>query len=147
VTQFVFDTRDVVRYRFPTHTNDLILDRADSEVAEAFLVRVEPGESVPWHVHEHGEQLFYVLEGSGEMAVGEPGTEVHELRPSNFVRTPRGVAHSVRCAGDETLVYLSIDVFSVAHPEEPTWDSHVRVMCADHDWDFDQVKQGPITTS
>ena len=28
VTQYVFDPRDVVRYRFPTHTNDLIMDRA-----------------------------------------------------------------------------------------------------------------------
>jgi len=58
MAQIVFDTQHVVRYRFPTHTNDLILDRKDSEVAEAFLVRVEPGETVPLHVHSDAEQLF-----------------------------------------------------------------------------------------
>jgi quercetin dioxygenase-like cupin family protein len=144
MSQFVFDTSDVIRYRFPTHTNDLILDRADSEVAEAFLVRVEPGEGVPVHSHDNGEQLFYILEGEGEMAVGADSTDRYDLHASNFVRTPRGVPHSVKCVGDKTLVYLSIDCFTDAHADESTWDSHVRVMCAEHGWDFEDVKKGHI---
>ena len=144
MTQFVFDTRHVIRYRFPTHTNDLILDRKDSKVAEAFLVRVEPAETVPVHAHGNGEQLFFVLEGEGEMSVGWEGGERFPLHVGDFVRTPRGVAHSVRCVGDATLVYLSVDCFTDAHADEPTWDSHVRVMCAEHGWNFDDVKRGPI---
>ena len=120
MAQIVFDTQQVVRYRFPTHTNDLILDRKDSEVAEAFLVRVEPSETVPIHVHSEAEQLFYMLAGEGELSIGEDQSERFPLRVGDFVRTPRGVAHSVRCAGDETLVYLSIDCFSRPHPDEPT---------------------------
>ena len=58
--RYVFDTRQVVRYRFPTHTNDLIMDRADAAASEAFLVVVQPGEVVPRHVHEDAEQVFYV---------------------------------------------------------------------------------------
>ncbi|HEY5520394.1 MAG TPA: cupin domain-containing protein [Candidatus Limnocylindrales bacterium] len=144
MTQFVHDTRHVLRYRFPTHTNDLILDRKDSEVAEAFLVRVEPGETVPLHVHGDAEQLFYVLQGEGEMSVGGDAGERFQLRVSDFVRTPRGVPHSVRCVGDATLVYLSIDCFVGSHADSPTWDSHVRDMCAEHGWDFDDVKKGPV---
>ena len=144
MAQIVFDTQHVVRYRFPTHTNDLIFDRMDSEVAEAFLVRVEPGEIVPLHVHNEAEQLFYVLRGDGELSIGEDLSDHFPLRVGDFARTPRGVPHSVRCAGGETLVYLSIDCFSRPHPDEPTWDSHVRVMCADHNWTFEDVKKGPI---
>jgi len=144
MAQIVFDTQQVVRYRFPTHTNDLILDRKDSEVAEAFLVRVEPSETVPIHVHNEAEQLFYVLQGEGELSIGENLSERFPLRVGDFARTPRGVPHSVRCVGDATLVYLSIDCFSRPHPDEPTWDSHVRVMCADHGWSIDDVKKGAI---
>ena len=63
MTQYVFDTRQVVRYRFPTHTNDLIMDRRDAAASEAFFVVLEPGEAPPLHVHEGVEQVFYILEG------------------------------------------------------------------------------------
>ena len=51
MTQYVFDTGTVIRYRFPTHTNDLIMDRRDGSASEAFFVILEPGEAPPVHVH------------------------------------------------------------------------------------------------
>jgi hypothetical protein len=59
VTQYVFDARKVVRYRFPTHTNDLIMDRREASASEAFFVILEPGEAPPVHVHEDAEQVFF----------------------------------------------------------------------------------------
>ena len=44
---YVFHTNETVRYRFPTHTNDLIMDRSQAETSEAFLVILEPGEAPP----------------------------------------------------------------------------------------------------
>ena len=42
-------------------------------------------------------------------------------------------------------MYLSIDCFVAGPPAaEPTWDSHVRAMCADNGWDFDAVRLGRI---
>ncbi len=42
-------------------------------------------------------------------------------------------------------MYLSIDCFTAGPPaEEPTWDSHVRQMCATNGWAFDEVKQGRV---
>jgi hypothetical protein len=39
------------------------------------------------------------------------------------------------------MVYLSIDCFVGGRPkEEPTWESHVRVMCRQQGWDLNQVK-------
>jgi quercetin dioxygenase-like cupin family protein len=145
VTQYVFHPRDVIRYRYPTHTNDLIMDRSEASAAEAFYVVLEPGEAPPIHVHPDAEQVFYILEGHGELGIGPDAAERHPLRVGDFVRTPPGVPHAVSCVGDSRLVYLSIDCFTAGPPaDEPTWDSHVRVMCANNGWAFDDVKLGAI---
>lgn len=146
MTQFVFDSRQVIRYRFPTHTNDLIMDRRDAVASEAFFVVLEPGEAPPLHVHADAEQVFFILEGDGEMTVGTDQQEIMPLKVGDFVRTPPGTFHSVRCTGSGRFVYLSIDCFTAGPPAvEPTWDSHVKQMCAENGWDFDAVRLGPVS--
>ncbi len=145
MTQYVFHPGDAVRYRFPTHTNDLLMDRADGAASEAFFVVLEPGEAPPVHTHEDAEQVFFVLEGMGELGVGADVSERYPLRPGDFVRTPPGVPHQVSCVGDTRFVYLSVDCFTAGPPAaEPTWDDHVRVMCATNGWDFDSVRLGRV---
>lgn len=139
-TRYVFPTSQFVRYRFPTHVNDLVLDRADAATSEVFIVVLEPGEAPPLHVHHDTEQIFYILEGRGALRVGDPA-EHYSVQPGDVVRIPPSTWHSIRCDGDQTLRYLSVDCFLSGRPEaEPTWDSHVRVVCAGQGWDFDQVK-------
>jgi mannose-6-phosphate isomerase-like protein (cupin superfamily) len=143
--QYVFDPHRAIRYRFPTHTNDLIMDRRDAVASEAFFVILEPGEAPPMHVHNDAEQVFYILEGEGRMTVGREVQETVELRVGDFVRTPPGTPHAVLATGPTRFVYLSIDCFTAGPPpDEPTWDSHVRAMCAEHGWDFDSVRLGPV---
>lgn len=145
MTKYVFHARDVIRYRFPTHTNDLIMDRKDAATSEAFFVILEPGEAPPLHVHPDAEQVFFVLEGEAEMTVGRNSQETFPLRVGDFVRTPPGTYHAVRCTSAGRFVYLSVDCFTGGPTEtEPTWDSHVRVMCAENGWDFDAVRLGPV---
>lgn len=145
MTKYVFDTRQVIRYRFPTHTNDLIMDRKDAAASEAFFVVLEPGEAPPLHVHRDAEQVFFILAGEAELTVGEVDQETFPLHVGNFVRTPPGTHHAVRCSGSDPFVYLSIDCFTDGRSTaEPTWDSHVQVMCAENGWDFDAVRLGPI---
>lgn len=147
MTQYVFDTSRVTRYRFPTHTNDLIMDRSDGSASEAFFVILEPGEAPPLHVHEDAEQVFFILEGRGRMSVGADEIESVELAVGDFVRTPPGTPHAVTCTGPGRLVYLSIDCFTAGPPAaEPTWDSHVRAMCELNGWDFDAVRLGSVQT-
>lgn len=145
MTKYVFHGRDVTRYRFPTHTNDLIMDRKDAATSEAFFVILEPGEAPPLHVHPDAEQVFFVLEGEAEMTVGRGLQEPFPLRVGDFVRTPPGTYHAVRCTSAGRFVYLSVDCFTGGPTDaEPTWDSHVRVMCAENGWDFDAVRVGPV---
>jgi mannose-6-phosphate isomerase-like protein (cupin superfamily) len=147
VTRYVFHARDTIRYRFPTHTNDLIMDRRDGAASEAFFVILEPGEAPPFHVHPDAEQVFFVLEGEAEMTVrAAGGPETVALAPGDFVRTPPGLTHAVRNTGSARFVYLSVDCFTAGpSAEEPTWDAHVRAMCQLNDWDFDAVKLGPVS--
>ena len=146
--RYVFDTREVVRYRFPTHTNDLIMDRREAAASEAFFVILEPGEAPPLHVHEDAEQVFFILEGEAELTIGRDAPETLAVGVGDFVRTPPGTWHSVRCTSASRFVYLSIDCFTAGPPAaEPTWDSHVRAMCALNGWDFDAVRLGAFDTT
>ena len=145
--KFVFPTREAVRYRFPTHTNDLVMDRSQAVASEAFLVILEPGEAPPLHVHDDSEQVFYVLSGTGELQIGgdaadDPGRRF-PVAAADLVRIPPGARHRIFCRGGAPLVYLSIDCFPGCRPSrEPTWDSHVRAMCQTNGWDYDAVRRG-----
>src|SRR5687768_10115850 len=44
-------------------SSDLLFREANLLIV---LVRVDPGASVPVHVHEHSDEIFDVLEGNGE---------------------------------------------------------------------------------
>jgi mannose-6-phosphate isomerase-like protein (cupin superfamily) len=140
-TRYVFSTADTIRYRFPTHTNELVMDRAEAETSEAFMVILEPGEAPPLHVHHDTEQVFYVVQGRGRLEIGgaEPGQ--FPVKPGDLVRIPPHALHRIHCEGQAPLVYLSVDCFVGGRPtDEPTWESHVRALCAANGWDFDRVR-------
>ena len=139
--RYVFSTSEAVHYRFPTHVNDLVMDRADAETSEVFIVVLEPGEAPPLHVHHDTEQVFYVLDGSGVLQVGD-GRERYPVREGDVVRIPPHTLHRIECPGPKALRYLSVDCFVGGRPaDEPTWDSHVRTMCAQNGWEIEQVKR------
>jgi mannose-6-phosphate isomerase-like protein (cupin superfamily) len=141
--QFVFSTSKTKRYRFPTHTNELVLDRAEAQTSEVFVVVLEPGEAPPLHQHDDTEQAFYILEGEGILRIGSEQKEF-AVRPTDVVRIPPAVLHSIRCAGQKPLRYLAIDCFTAGRPkDEPTWDSHARTMCRQRGWDYDKVVGPP----
>lgn len=137
--KFIFPTSKTKHYRFPTHTNNLVLDRAYAETSEVFVVVLEPGEAPPFHKHDDTEQIFYILEGRGLLRVAAK-KQLMPVRPGDIVRIPRTMFHSIRCDGKRPLVYLAIDCFTGGRPKaEPTWDSHARVMCKQNGWSYTRV--------
>lgn len=137
--RYVFDTQHIIHYRFPTHVNDLVMDRAEAAASEVFVVVLEPGEAPPLHVHHDAEQIFYVLEGHGLLQIGE-SAERYPVKSGDVVRIPPSAYHRIVCDGDKPLRYLSIDCFVGGKPQtEPTWDSHVKAMCQLNGWDYDKV--------
>ena len=140
--KYVFPTDRTTRYRFPTHTNLLVMDRAEATASESFITVMEPGEAPPLHVHHDTEQVFFVLSGEGRLITGADEQDQGPIVPGDLVRIPPGTWHKVPCVGDEPLRYLVVDVFPGGRPSaEPIWESHVRVVCEGNGWDFDAVKR------
>ena len=140
--KYVFSTNNTIRYRFPTHTNDLVMDRSEAETSEAFMVVLEPGEAPPLHSHDDTEQVFYVIRGVGVLHIGPPEQQQFSVGPGDLVRIPPNTMHRIQCNGSEPMVYLSIDCFVQGRPgAEPTWESHVRVLCERNGWDFSTVRR------
>jgi mannose-6-phosphate isomerase-like protein (cupin superfamily) len=138
--KYVFSTNSAIRYRFPTHTNELVMDRSEAESSEVFMVILEPGESPPLHVHHDTEQVFYIIQGSGILQITADTEIKTPVKIEDVVRIPAHTPHRIRCDSSEKLVYLCVDCFINGHPvEEPTWESHVRVMCTQNGWDFNKV--------
>jgi quercetin dioxygenase-like cupin family protein len=139
--QYVFDTRNTTGYRFPTHVNDLVMDRSHATTSEVFIVELAPGEAPPVHQHDDMEQIFYVLQGRGRLDVGT-GDESYLIGPGDVVRIPVSIPHTVHCVGDQLLRYLAVDCFTAGRPaDEPTWEDHVRVICAQQGWRFEDVRE------
>ncbi|HTV38952.1 MAG TPA: cupin domain-containing protein [Candidatus Sulfotelmatobacter sp.] len=139
--KFVFPTFKVQRYQFPTHINDLVVDRADAETSEVFVVVIEPGKAPPLHQHDDTEQIFYVLEGDGVLSIGAKRKKF-TVKPGDVVRIPPHTLHSIQCTGKKPLTYLAIDCFLSGRPKnEPTWDSHAKAICRQNGWDYNSCRR------
>ena len=138
-TQFVFGTTNLKRYEFPTHINDLVVDRAVAACSEVFVVVVHPGRAPPWHKHDDTEQIFFVLEGRGTLEIGADKKRF-PVAPGDVVRVPVATFHSIRAEGDTDLKYLCVDCFGGRrNPGEPTWDDHVKTLCRQQGWDYARI--------
>jgi mannose-6-phosphate isomerase-like protein (cupin superfamily) len=139
---YIFPTRDLIRYRFPTHINDLVMDRSEARFSEVFIVVIEPGKAPPLHVHHDTEQIFYVIDGSGTLTIGKDHPQDLPVNTGDVVRIPVGEWHSIKADPDKVLKYLAVDCFgSIRNEDEPTWDSHVKVLCKEQGWDYETVRQ------
>ena len=138
---YVFPTNQLQRYRFPTHINDLVMDRSRAAASEVFIVLIRPGGAPPLHQHDDTEQIFYILEGRGRLEIGEESEEFL-VDPGDIVRIPPATLHRIHCLGMNDLRYLAIDCFPAGRPDaEPTWDAHVQAVCRQQGWDYDQVRE------
>ncbi len=129
-----------MRYKFPTHINDIVMDRSEARFSEVFIVVIEPEKAPPLHKHNDTEQIFYVTEGGGTLTIGKESPKNRQVGPGDVVRIPVGVWHSIKADQGVTLKYLAIDCFGgIRNQDEPTWDSHVRVLCKEQGWDYNSV--------
>ena len=137
--KYVYDSYLTKRYRFPTHTNELVIDRSESAASEVFMVVLEPGEAPPMHKHDDTEQVFYILQGFGRLEVGNPA-QTFEVKSGHVCLIPPGTLHRIHCDSPTPLRYVAVDCFPGGRPtHEPTWESHLKVMCREQGWDFDSI--------
>lgn len=70
---------------------------------------VAPGRrAFPFHNHHANEEMFFILEGTGEVRIG---CERHAVRQGDFIANPPGGpegAHQIINTGDTELKYLAV---------------------------------------
>jgi quercetin dioxygenase-like cupin family protein len=67
----------------------------------ACVIRVAPGDRVkPAHSHPNGEEVIYIIQGSGRVLVGG---EVRPVRAGTAVLFPQGVVHMLHNTGGEEM--------------------------------------------
>lgn len=67
----------------------------------ACVIRVAPGDKVrPAHSHPNGEEVIYVIHGTGRVLVAG---EVSEVRAGSTVLFPRGAVHMLHNTGADEM--------------------------------------------
>ena len=73
------------------------------------LTVVPPGKrAFPFHNHRVNEEMFFILEGAGEVRIGEA---VHPIREGDLIACPPGgkeTAHQIVNTGASELRYLAV---------------------------------------
>jgi uncharacterized cupin superfamily protein len=73
------------------------------------LTAVPPGKrAFPLHNHQVNEEMFFILQGSGELRMGDAA---HPIRTGDVIACPPGgkdVAHQIVNTGTEELRYLAV---------------------------------------
>ncbi len=70
-------------------------------------IRLAPGASIGKHVHEGEAELFYFIEGSGQV---EDDDRVVQVQAGDTMLTASGHSHSVKNTGNTDLAMLAVIV-------------------------------------
>ena len=71
----------------------------------AGLNSFEPGQEHAPHSHEGQDKLYFILEGSGMVQVGD---RTEHLSAGDAAFAPSGIVHSIRNPGPERLVVMAV---------------------------------------
>ena len=76
-------------------------DRLKAENCSACVIRIAPGNKVwPAHSHPEGEEVIYIMTGSGRVLVDG---DVSPVRTGSVVLFPRGKPHMLHNTGDDEM--------------------------------------------
>jgi quercetin dioxygenase-like cupin family protein len=77
-------------------------ERPGFRVAELVI---SPTQSVPWHLHNHVQDTFYVIDGQVRLFLRDPKEEVR-LGPGETYSVRPGRPHLVANGGDRSATFL-----------------------------------------
>jgi quercetin dioxygenase-like cupin family protein len=76
-------------------------DSLKAEYCSACVIRVAPGERVrPAHSHPNGEEVIYIIRGSGRVLVAG---EMQAVREGSTVLFPQGAVHMLHNTGADEM--------------------------------------------
>jgi uncharacterized cupin superfamily protein len=105
------------------------------------ITAVPPGKrAFPFHNHRINEELFFILEGSGEVRIGN---QRHPVRTGDFVACPPGgpeTAHQIINTGSAELKYLAVS--TLQFPEICDYPDSGKFLVAERQRDADGSVRG-----
>jgi quercetin dioxygenase-like cupin family protein len=84
------------------------MGKSDVVVGESLFAGLnsfEPGQEHAPHAHAGQDKLYFILQGSGTVQVGD---QAQTLSAGDAAFAPAGVMHSIRNPGPERLVVLAV---------------------------------------
>jgi uncharacterized cupin superfamily protein len=96
------------------------------------ITAVAPGKrAFPLHNHHANEEMFYILQGTGELRIGD---ERYSLRAGDFIANPPGgpdTAHQILNTGSEEMRYLAVSTMitpeTVEYPDSKKIATYSRL--------------------
>ncbi len=84
-----------------------LVDRTNSAVTQCSLAEeiLPVGKKVSKHFHKNTEEIYYVLEGAGEMTVGN---ETMKVNAGDVVYIPKNHAHTLENTGETAMKILLV---------------------------------------
>lgn len=86
----------------------VLIDRSETALTEVGWNTWKPDLTGPPHKHDQKEQIFYITDGHGTVALG--GTK-HPIKPGSLVYVPAGTLHQTITTPDEPVSYMLFNFF------------------------------------
>jgi uncharacterized cupin superfamily protein len=100
---------DEAKEKYGDSTMGFIGTRISAQKLGYNVTTLPPGKrAFPLHNHRVNEEMFFVLEGTGEIQIG---TERHPIKQGDFIACPPGgaeLAHQIINTSDTELKYLAV---------------------------------------
>jgi mannose-6-phosphate isomerase-like protein (cupin superfamily) len=106
---------DEIASRITEYFSPKIIAEVDDHYVKIAKIR---GDKVPWHSHEHEDELFYILKGMLTMEV--KGQAPFQMTEGDLFVVPKGINH--RIYSDEECTIMLIERKSTRHTGELTTD-------------------------
>jgi mannose-6-phosphate isomerase-like protein (cupin superfamily) len=118
--------------RHAVGSSEVLIKAAGEDTAGSFFLSestIEPGfPGPPPHLHERLHDMFYVLEGTLTVSLGD---EKREVGPGTFICVPPGVVHTFSNPGEHPVRFLNFNTPS-------GWENYMRDLAA-------AAQAGPLT--
>ncbi len=153
MTHPIVNIADIELHSLPAHaakgTTAERFDRRMGEIAPRIgaqklgynLTAIPPGKrAFPFHNHRVNEEMFFILEGSGEVRIG---SQAHPVRAGDVIACPPGgpdTAHQIVNTGDAELKFLAVS--TMIYPEICDYPDSGKFLVAEHPRDADGSVRG-----
>jgi mannose-6-phosphate isomerase len=99
------ETRDVDFLDYeerPWGSFTVLVDDADHKVKS---ILVAPGQRISYQTHARRSEHWFIVRGQGSVVLDGV---LHEVGPGSTIDVPQGMAHRIKNAGDEDLIFIEV---------------------------------------